>query len=262
LGERAPVQVQPYLSIVLPCHNEAANIGQVLERLCTIAGRMGVPYEVIVVDDGSRDGTSQAAGEAGKGLGLCLRVLRHGRNEGYGAAVRTGIAGAEGRYIFLTDGDGQFDLGELPEAMRLLGRFEAVLGYRKARQDPPLRRWFGACWTLLINLCLQVCIRDMDCAFKLINAQLLKRADLNSRGALISPEIIASLAGAGARIVQRPVRHLPRRSGQPTGGSPRVVGRAFVELARSLRRLRRIRFGCPAGQTAHTPGHVTTAAAT
>ena len=243
MGGTAPVQIRPYLSIVLPCYNEAGNIGAVLGRVWDVTGRLGVSCEILVVDDGSRDGTSQTAAQAGRRLGLCPRILRHERNQGYGAAVRTGIAAAEGKYIFLTDGDGQFDLGELPAATGLLGRFDAVLGYRQARQDPLVRRWMGACWTLLVNLCLQVCIRDMDCAFKLVRADLLRRVDLASRGALISPEIIASLAGAGARIAQRPVRHLPRRSGKSTGGSLRVIVRAFVELARNIRRLRRIRFG-------------------
>jgi len=243
LGETAPVQLQPYMSIVLPCYNEAANVGAVLRQVRGILDRLGAPCEVIVVDDGSCDGTSEAADEAGRDLGMCLRIVRHERNQGYGAAIRSGIAAADGKYIFLTDSDGQFDLGELPEVTRLLGRFDAVLGYRKRRQDPLVRRWMGKCWTLLVNLCLQVCIRDMDCAFKLLNAQLLKRADLVSQGALISTEIVANLAGAGARVVQRPVRHLPRRSGRPSGGNPRVIGRAFVELAKNVRRLRRIRFG-------------------
>lgn len=242
MGEAAG-DIQPYLSIVLPCYNEAGNISALLGRLRGIIGQMGVSCEVIVVDDGSRDASASAAEQAGRELELAVRVIRHERNGGYGQALRTGFAAAGGQYIFLTDGDGQFALSELPDAMHLLSRVDAVLGYRKVRQDPFPRRLFGKCWTLLINLCLQVCIRDVDCAFKLVDARLLKRADLTSRGALISTEIIANLAGAGARIVQRPVTHLPRRAGNPTGANPGVVLRAFGELARNLHRLRRVRFG-------------------
>jgi glycosyltransferase involved in cell wall biosynthesis len=238
-----PAGASPYLSIVLPCYNEAANIGVLLSRLSGIVQRTGMTCEIFVVDDGSRDDTAAAAERAGSDLGLAVRVLRHKRNGGYGQALRTGFAAATGRYIFLTDGDGQFALGELPEAVRLLCRADAVLGYRRVRRDSLPRRWMGKCWTLLINLCLQVCIRDVDCAFKLVDARLLKRADLGSRGALISTEMIAHLAGAGVRILQRPVEHLPRRAGKPTGARPAVVLRAFLELARNLPRLRRIRQG-------------------
>lgn len=111
---------------------------------------LSVSTETVVVDDGSLDGTSDAAVQAGRRLHLNVRVIRHERNGGYGAALRTGFAAAAGRYIFLTDGDGQFALNELPEAVELLSRADAVLGYRKVRQDPFIRRLFGKCWTLLI----------------------------------------------------------------------------------------------------------------
>lgn len=231
------------LSIVLPCHNEAANIPSVLTRLADLSRQMAMTCEVIVVDDGSRDGTSDVARQAAGSLPLAVRVVRHEVNGGYGAALRTGFAAAAGRYIFFTDGDGQFGLTELPGATRLVPQFDAVLGYRRVRQDPLPRRIMGKCWTLLIDLSLAMRIRDVDCAFKLMPADLVKRADLRSRGALISTELLAHLVGAGIRITQRPVEHLPRKAGHQTGANPRVVLRAFKELARNWPRLLRIRLG-------------------
>lgn len=231
------------LSIVLPCHNEAANVPVVLGRLSCLVQRMAVSCEVIVVDDGSRDGTSDVARREAEALPLVVRVVRLEVNGGYGAALRTGFAAAVGKFIFFTDGDGQFALGELPDAVALLPDVDVVLGYRRVRQDPLLRRLMGKCWTLLINLTLRMCIRDVDCAFKLVRADLLQRADLRSRGALISTEILAVVMGSGVRVVQRPVEHLPRKSGQQTGANPKVVLRAFVELAKNLPRLWRMRMG-------------------
>jgi len=195
------------------------------------------------VDDGSRDDTAAAAQEAASHLVLPVRIVRHRCNAGYGAALRSGVAAARGRYILLTDGDGQFDLAELPAAVRLLEGCDAVLGYRKRRRDPPLRRLLGRCWTMLMNLCFQACIRDVDCAFKLVRADLLKQADLRCSGALVSAEIVTNLKASGAAIRQVPVRHLPRRSGEATGGSARVIARAVVELISNFPRLRRLRFG-------------------
>lgn len=238
-AETFPVE----LSIVLPCHNEAANVPVVLGRLAGLAEQIAMSCEAIVVDDGSRDGTADIAREAAERLPLPVRVVRNEVNGGYGAALRAGFAAAAGQYIFFTDGDGQFGLGELPEATRLVSGDDAVLGFRRVRQDPWPRRVIGKCWTLLINLSLQTCIRDVDCAFKLIPADILKQADLRSRGALISTEIIAHVIGSGARLVQRPVEHLPRKAGQQTGANPKVILRAFAELVRNLPRLRRIRFG-------------------
>ncbi len=143
----------------------------------------------------------------------------------------------------LTDGDGQFGLSELPAAVRRMATVDAVLGYRRVRQDPWPRRFMGKCWTLLINLSLGMCVRDVDCAFKLVRADLLKRAGLRSRGALISTEMLASIMGAGGRVVQMPVEHLPRRTGRPSGANPKVVLRAFWELAASLPRLWGMRRG-------------------
>jgi glycosyltransferase involved in cell wall biosynthesis len=194
---------------------------------------------VIVVDDGSRDATAAIVEGIAAGRPGVVRLVRHERNRGYGAAVRSGIDAARHPVVLLTDGDGQFDLRELPGFLRPLseGRADAVIGWRRRRRDPPRRLLFAYGWGALVRTLFGVPSRDVDCAFKALPTALLRRLDLKSEGALISTEILAKLDRAGCRMVEAPVTHLPREHGAPTGANPRVILRAFQELIRFRREL-------------------------
>jgi len=218
------------LSVVLPCHNEADNIGEVLSRLAGAGRRLPCPFEVVVVDDGSEDDTGRAALQAGGRLKLQVRVVRHDVNRGYGAALASGFRNARGDWIFYTDGDGQFALTELPEALAMLQKCDAVIGYRRVRRDPPRRRLAGKLWTTLLNFALLLSLRDMDCAFKLFPVGIVRKP-LRSTGALISAELVCRMYGSGLRVRQIPVEHMPRRRGSPSGMRPDVILRALLELA-------------------------------
>jgi glycosyltransferase involved in cell wall biosynthesis len=222
------------VSIVLPCHNEEANVAAAVRMACR-AGRMNaLTYEVIVVDDGSRDGTNAVATRLAAG-DPHLHVLAHPRNRGYGAALRTGIAAAQMPWVLLTDADLQFDLVDLAGFVGLACEHDLIAGYRGRRNDPRRRRVAAAVWNRLVDWTLGLDVRDVDCAFKLVRRELLETIELTSSGAVISAELLARSRAAGARICERDVRHLPRNAGRQSGLRPRVVVRASAELLR-LRR--------------------------
>jgi glycosyltransferase involved in cell wall biosynthesis len=220
----------PGLSIVLPCFNEADNLPDMVCDALAAAARVCTSFEVVIVDDGSSDGTAEVAATLAEGYRQ-VRLVIHLTNRGYGAAVRTGIAAARMPYVLLTDADLQFDLAELQGFVPLLEEADVVLGYRLRRNDPPARRAAAAGWNRLVRVLYGLPFRDVDCAFKLFPRDLLWQLELSSSGALFSTELLVRAAEAGAVMTEVGVHHFPRMSGRPTGGSPRVVARAFRELA-------------------------------
>jgi len=214
------------LSAVVPAYNEAGNIDGVVEALLAVLPVVAGRHEIIVVDDGSSDGTGAAvAGRPG------VRVIRHPTNRGYGAALRSGLAVAREPWCVFLDGDGQLDPRDLPRLVAAVDDADLVAGYRAARADPPLRRLYGWLWNALVRLLLGVRVRDVNCAFKLVHGEVLRSVTLESRGALLSAELLGKALRHGFRVRQVPVSHRGRHLGTATGGAPHVVARALYELA-------------------------------
>ena len=139
----------PRLSIVLPAYNEEGNIERAVREALAGAAKAEATCEVVVVNDGSRDGTARILQKLEAELGSSLRVVDHPANLGYGAALRDGFRATRGELVFYTDSDNQFDLGELGDFMPLMKDNDVVLGYRVDRQDPLARRITARVYNLL-----------------------------------------------------------------------------------------------------------------
>ncbi len=224
----------PGLSIVLPCHDEAENVAAAVADARRAGGRFAVAHEVVVVDDGSTDGTGEIAA-ALAAADPRVRVVAHAVNRGYGAAVRSGLAATQLDWVLLTDGDRQFDLDELEAFLGLAPECDLVAGYRIDRADPALRRLAADAWNRLIRHTFGVRIADVDCAFKLLRGPAARALALESEGAMVSTELLVRAQAADWRIAELGVHHRPRQAGRASGGNPRVVLRAFEER-RALRR--------------------------
>jgi glycosyltransferase involved in cell wall biosynthesis len=223
------------VSIVLPAYNEEANIAQAISEVDAVATRVFEEHEIIVVDDGSADATSARAG-ATRAHGP-VRVISHGRNRGYGEALRTGFLESRLDFVFFTDADLQFDMNEIERLLPYAGSVDVVAGYRVNRQDPLPRRLMAYAWNLLMRVLFYVPVRDIDCAFKFFDRRVLKAIDLESVGAMVSTELMVKLGRRGASVVEVGVHHRPRRAGEARGASPRVIATAFREVLRMRRRL-------------------------
>jgi glycosyltransferase involved in cell wall biosynthesis len=232
----------PGLSIVLPCFNEEANVGDAIRNASAAARLTSLRHQIVVVDDGSSDGTARiAAGLAERDPRV--RVVVHPRNRGYGDAVRSGIAAATEPWVLLTDADLQFDLRELVDFLPVAPTSDLVVGWRRHRSDPLHRRLNAAAWNALVRSMFALPVHDVDCAFKLVRADLLGEFELESGGAMISTELLVRSLAAGARLSEVGVHHRPRVAGEQTGANPRVVIRAFRELAQLRSNLRGISAG-------------------
>jgi glycosyltransferase involved in cell wall biosynthesis len=230
------------LSFVLPALNEQANIGRaVAAAIARLDGRLDAG-EVIVIDDGSTDATA-ALVSAHAAADPRVRLIRHGRRRGYGAALRTGFAAARFDWVLVWDADGQFDLADLDRLAAQAGIADVVVGRRALRRDPRGRVVLGALWSALVRGALGVRVRDVDCGFKLLRRSLLAELPLRASGAAISAEILCHAARAGGRIVEVDVRHLPRAAGRATGAEPAVALRGLAELARLAITTRRRKVG-------------------
>jgi len=225
------------ISVFFPCYNEQANVGRTVEKALEVLGKLNADFEAIIVDDGSSDGTGRIADEIAARDGR-VKVFRHQHNLGYGAALQSGFKAATKELVFYTDGDGQFDISEMPPLLDLMGQYDIVSCYRLNRRDSIIRKINGWCWTRLICLMFGLKIRDIDCAFKLYKREIFDKIELSSKGALIDAEILARAARKGYRITQKGVHHYPRTSGTQSGASLRVILRAFKELFKLQKQIR------------------------
>jgi glycosyltransferase involved in cell wall biosynthesis len=228
------------ISVFLPCHNEEGNIERVVAALEFELPRIAQRHEIIVVDDGSRDRTGEIADRL-VAANPRLKVVHHPLNRGYGAAVISGIRACSQPWTVLCDGDGQFEASDIARLTAKVPEYDVVVGRRMHRADPLMRRVNGKAWTVLMRILLGIRVGDIDCGLKLFRRDLLEGIDLQAKGAMISAELMAQLAGRGARICEVDVHHLPRLTGEQSGASIKVIARAFRELFLLYGRLHKAR---------------------
>jgi glycosyltransferase involved in cell wall biosynthesis len=216
------------LSLVLPAHNEAENIEIVVERALEVLPMYTADFEIVVVNDGSRDSTGAIIDQLAAN-DTRVRAHHHPKNRGYGAALTTGFEASVGDFVMFMDSDRQFDIADIGLLAPFIGKFDIVAGFRKERQDEFHRKVFAETFNLVVRTLFGVHMRDIDAAFKVFRGDMLRGLELSAPGALINTEMQAKLRRQGASLVQIGVNHYPRVAGSATGGSFRVIARAMRE---------------------------------
>ncbi|HET9456792.1 MAG TPA: glycosyltransferase family 2 protein [Candidatus Limnocylindrales bacterium] len=243
----------PRLSYFFPAHNEEANVRGLVEEALETLPRLADAFEIIVVDDGSRDGTGAIADELAAAHPDVVRAVHHPTNRGYGAALLSGFRAARHGLVAFTDGDRQFrveDLGRLTERLAGADRPDVVAGYRIKRADPLIRTLYARAYRLANRIFFGLRVRDVDCACKLFRREALEGLAVESGGAFFSAELLIKLEAAGRTVVEVGVPHHPRTAGSPTGARPSVVLRAvrdfwLLRLRMWANRTRALRRGTP-----------------
>jgi glycosyltransferase involved in cell wall biosynthesis len=229
----------PALSLFFPAHNEADNIEPLVREALGALSAMADQYEVIAVDDGSRDGTAEIADRLADEH-LSVRVVHHPVNRGYGAALRSGFAAARFPLVAFIDGDRQFRVADLVRLIERLNRPDApdvVVGYRLRRADPALRLAYARAYRFALRIFFGLRVRDPDCACKLFRREALEGIRLESGGAFLSAELLIKLRVRGRTLVEVGVPHYPRTAGSASGANPKVVFRAVRDFWRLRLRL-------------------------
>ena len=225
----------PEISYFFPAHNEEANLEALMDEALEALPELAERFEIIAVDDGSRDGTPTIADRLAASHAGVVRVVHHPTNLGYGAALRSGFRAARYPLVCFTDGDRQFrvaDLGRLLERAAGPDRPDVVAGFRLKRADPPLRLAYAHIYRACLGLFFRLWVRDVDCACKLFRRGALEGIRLESGGAFLSAELLIKLRAGGRSLVEVGVPHYPRTAGSPTGAKPSVILRAVRDFWR------------------------------
>jgi len=219
------------LTLVIPAHNEAANMVKVIGGSVGTLSRLAPEWEIVLVDDGSTDDTVDVARRTMGGQASRLRVIRHEGKRGYGVTVADGLRYARTEYVAFMDGDGQFDPADLVTLGGLMGSADLAAGWRQHRADPGYRLVIAGVFNLLVRGLYGVRVRDLDCGLKLMRRQVLEAAaPLLARSALLNTELYFKAQRSGLRITQVPVRHYPRVAGVRSGARLIPILRAIRDL--------------------------------
>ncbi|HEX5149458.1 MAG TPA: glycosyltransferase family 2 protein [Candidatus Limnocylindrales bacterium] len=221
------------LSYFFPAHNEEANIAALVEEALATLPSLADTFEIIAVDDGSRDATAAIATALAEQHPDVVRLVRHPVNQGYGAALRSGFGAARYELIAFTDGDRQFrvaDIGRLTGRLAAEDAPDVVVGFRIKRADPLVRTLYARAYRLANRIFFGLRVTDVDCACKLFRREALDGLRVESGGAFFSAELLIKLQAAGRRVAEVGVPHFPRTAGSATGAKPRVVLRAVRDF--------------------------------
>ena len=229
------------LSYFFPAHDEAENIEQLVTEALAELPRLARRFEIVCVDDGSTDGTGDIADRLAAEHPDVVRAVHHGVNQGYGAALRSGLGAARYPLVCFTDGDRQFRIADLaglldrvrePADPASTALPDVVVGYRIQRADPPIRLAYARVYRACLRVFFGLRVRDVDCACKLFRREALEDIRLTSGGAFLSAELLIKLRALGRTVVEVGVPHHPRTAGRASGADPRVVLRAVRDFWR------------------------------
>ena len=230
------------LSVFFPAYNEEVALKETIEKADKILKKIAEEYEILIINDGSKDKTREIADQLAK-ENKRIRVIHHSQNRGYGAALKSGFYQAKYSWIVFTDADGQFDFSEITKFFETQEKTGAdlVIGYYLKRRVPFYRILASKyLWELPVFLLFGLKVKDIDCGFKLIRKEVIKKIPKleAERGPFITTELLVKAKKAGFKITEIGVHHYPRKAGQATGASLKVIFSAYSDLIRLWRKVR------------------------
>lgn len=225
------------ISAFFPVYNDWGTISSMVLLVNGVLERIASDYEIILVDDGSKELTKRVLKELSNKINK-LRIITHPKNKGYGGALRTGIYSSKFELIFYTDGDAQYNPGELELLINKLGNdIDIVNGYKISRSDPVYRKIIGRLYHYITKLMFGFEIRDIDCDFRLMRKKIFKDLTLEHDSGVICVEMIAKISKKGYKFEEVPVHHYYRVSGKSQFFNFRRIFRVVIDLIKLWYRL-------------------------
>jgi glycosyltransferase involved in cell wall biosynthesis len=218
------------LSVFFPAYNDSGTIASLVITALRTARRLTPDYEVIVVNDGSADGTAEILDELAH-IYPQVRIVDHRQNRGYGGALRTGFETATRELVFYTDGDAQYDPAEMEALWRRLDdRVDLVNGYKISRSDPLHRLIIGRIYHYTVKILFGLRVRDVDCDFRLMRRSIFEKVRLEKNSGVICLEMMKKIQDAGFRIAEVPVHHYHRAYGKSQFFNFRRLYRTAIDV--------------------------------
>ena len=227
------------LSTVFPVYNEEKNIEELVRQTTEFLDTLTDEWEIVLINDGSRDRSCELINKLANADGRIV-AIHHSVNQGYGAALKSGIQKASKELIFFCDSDLQFHMNELLLFVPWIEQHDLVIGYRANRQDPFHRRLNAMAWNLLVRLVVGLRVKDIDCAFKIFHSYIFEVVEIDAIGAMVNTDILVQVKRMGFSVKEIPVTHFPRMEGEQTGANPKVILKAFKELFLLYHKLKNI----------------------
>lgn len=222
------------LSVFFPCYNEEKNIKNTVEKAISVLEKIANKWEIIIVNDGSKDKTGEVALNLQKKHPKNISIITHNPNRGYGAAFKSGFYNAKYEWIAFTDADGQFDFGEITNFINRQKKTNAdlVIGYYLERKVSKSVILTSKIWEIIVFLFFGLKVKDIDCGFKLVSKKVIDTIPKleAERGAFVSSEFLIKAKKAGFKIVEVGVHHFARTEGQATGRQLKVIIKSFTDL--------------------------------
>lgn len=217
------------ISYFCPAYYDEGNLPRIIPEAVKVLKAVTADYEIIIVEDSSPDNTAKVADRLAKQF-PGVRVIHHGSNKGYGRALRTGFLEAKSDIIAYTDGDGQFDINELPEMLQLLESADVVTGFRFEREGPLWRKIISRIYNKMIGFGFGLKLKDVNCAFKVYKRDVIKMMNIESKSAFVNGEMLVKAKKNGFKIKEIGVHHYPRGSGISSGTKPGFILLSFWEM--------------------------------
>ncbi len=220
------------MTVFFPAYNDSGTIASMVVNAVLTASRLTPDFEVLVINDGSRDATPRIADELAR-LYPQVRVIHHPQNRGYGGALRSGFAHATKTFVFYTDGDAQYDPAEMADLWARMGPgIDLVNGYKISRSDPLHRIVIGRVYHHTVRLLFGLTVRDVDCDFRLMRRAIFDRVTLTKNSGVICLEMMKKIEDAGCVIAEVPVHHYHRAYGKSQFFNLRRIWRTGVDVLR------------------------------
>lgn len=223
------------LSLFFPVYNEENRLKETVEKAIPVLKKVAEKYEIIIINDGSKDKTSEVVASLAKEHPF-IRVVTHNVNRGYGAAIKDGMYNSSYEWITFTDSDGQFDFSEITKFIDKQKETSAdlVIGYYLKRAVPIYRILGSKIWELAIFLLFGLKVRDIDCGFKFFRKKVVETIPKleAERGPFISSEFLIKAKKAGFKIAEVGVHHYPRKAGSGTGTNLKVILSGLSDLVK------------------------------
>lgn len=222
---------KPSISFFCPAYFDEKNLPILIPKTYKILKENTSQFEILIVEDGSPDGTDKVADELAKKFAPHVRVIHHKKNLGYGATLKAGYTFANKyEFVFYTDGDNQYNIEEIIIFLPYLKKYDAVIGYRTKRALKFSRQVQTRVFNWIIRLLFKIKMRDINCAMKIIRRKALNTIKLTSDGGFIDAELVIKLSRKNYLVKEVEVSHYPRKFGKASGGNPKLIFKTIFDM--------------------------------